>query len=185
MAGLTSEERQRLTAVIARRLGARSDASGLVDAYLDAVERHAFARTCDSGPVPTSLNVERSAVLVEISRQLKRVIEDFEIEALFRVTRTQARTMRTTLLASYSDVTDDLTLTWALVGARRLGRYSEDSLVGTEIQFGSEERRDAFASQLERSGTPFAILLGDQEKPWRAAVSDEFPKELLPPVAGK
>jgi hypothetical protein len=185
VAGLTSDERKRLKEVVARRVGARSDAPGLVDAYLAAVERHAFARTCDAGPVPTALNVERSAVLVEICRQLKRVIEDFEIEALFRVTRSQARTMRTTLLASYSDVTDELTLTWALVGSRTLGRYSRDSLVGTEIQFGSEERRDAFAAQMERTGTPFATLLGDEEKPWRAAVSDAFPKESLPPAVGK
>ncbi|RHW22753.1 hypothetical protein D0Z08_31350 [Nocardioides immobilis] len=124
-------------------------------------------------------------MLVEISRQLKRVIEDFEIEALFRVTRTQARTMRTTLLATYSDVTDDLTLTWSLVGARTLGRISQGSVVGSEIQFSSEERRDAFVAQMDRGATPTEVLLGDPKKPWRVVVDDAFPKDSLPPAVGK
>lgn len=185
MAGLTKAERERLTQVVARRLGARSDAADLATAYLEAAERHAFARTCEPGPVPTTLNVERSAVLIEISRGLKRVINDFEIQALFRVTAAQAKAMRTTLLAMYSDDTDELTLAWSLEEARTLGRLDVGAFTGTEIQFNSKERRDSFLAQNERAGVKVEVLLGDEARPWRAAVGDAFPKANLPSLSGK
>jgi hypothetical protein len=116
MAGLTKDEQGLLETVVGRRVGVRSDGKVLVDAYLTAMARNAYARTVESGPVPTSLVTERSAILIEISRQLGRVIEDFEIEALFRVTPTQARSIRSTLLATYSDDADTLTLTWSMRG---------------------------------------------------------------------
>lgn len=133
VSGLSDDERQRLEKVVRRRVGPRSDAPQLVEAYLDAMLRNAFARTTDGGPVPTSLTVERSFILIEISRQLKRVIEDFEIQALFRVTLPSARAMRTTLLATYSDDAAELTLAWALRGARTGRRQRASSFTGTTV----------------------------------------------------
>lgn len=135
--------------------------------------------------MPTSLNVERSAVLIEISRQLKKVIEDYEIQALFRVTTAQARAMRTTLLATYSDATDVLTLGWSLVGAKNLGRANVDKVVGTKLQFASEDRRDAFIEQNERAGIAVAVILGDAARPFQAVVADDFPSADLPSPARK
>lgn len=180
MAGLTATERERLEDVVGRRIGYRADAKTLVAAYLAAMERNAFARTVEVGPVPTSLTAERSAVLIEISRQLKRVIEDFEIQALFRVTAAQARSMRTTLLATYSDDADDLTIDWSLIGAKNRGRRHGDAFTGTAIEFTAEDRRDAFVASAQRVGVHVELVLGEPSKPWMLIVGDEFPSQKLP-----
>lgn len=180
MAGLTPDERKRLDEVVARRIGYRGDAVALVTAYLTAMERHAYARTVEVGPVPTSLTAERSAVLIEISRQLKRVIEDFEIQALFRVTTSQARSMRTMLLATYSDDADDLTIDWCLVGAKNRGRRRGGTFAGTAVEFAAEDRRDAFAASAQRIGVHVELVVGEPRMPWLLIVGDEFPTEKLP-----
>lgn len=180
MAGLTAEQRQVLEDVVGRRIGYRGDAKTLVVAYLAAMEQNAFARTVQVGPVPTSLTAERSAVLIEISRQLHRVIEDFEIQALFRVTAAQARSMRTTLLATYSDDADDLTIDWSLAGAKNRGRRRGDTFAGTAIEFSAEDRRDAFLAAAQRVGIHVEVVLGEASRPWLLLVGDEFPAAKLP-----
>lgn len=180
MPGLSDAERQALEKVVGRRVGARSDAKLLVEAYLDAMARNAYFRTTDDGPVPTSLTAERSLILIEISRQLKRVIEDFEIQALFRVPLSAARSMRNTLMATYSDDADRLTLAWSLRGARSGKREKTADFTGATIVFTAADRRDAFVDFAERSGIGVAVLRGDDAKPWKVAVSDDFPKDQLP-----
>lgn len=181
MASLTRDERNRLEAVVGRRLGARADAKVVVSAYLDAMARSAFARTVNPGPVPTSLVAERSAILIEISRQLGRVIEDYEIQALFRVAPAQAKSMRTTLLATYSDDTDALALAWSMLGARNLGRMKVDDLSGTKVALDSEDRRDSFIAYAGRIGVAVRVVTDDSAHPWSIVVADEFPKADLPP----
>jgi hypothetical protein len=181
MAGLKSEERKQLEVVVGRRLGARADAKVVVAAYLDAMARSAYARTVDPGPVPTSLVAERSAILIEISRQLGRVIEDYEIQALFRVAPAQARSMRTTLLATYGDDTDALTLAWSMLGARNLGRMKFDDLNGTKVALDSEDRRDALMGYTGRIGVEVRVVTDDAAHPWSIVVADDFPKADLPP----
>lgn len=180
MAGLTKEEQGLLERVVGRRLGVRSDAPVLVDAYLNAMARNAYSRTVESGPVPTSLVTERSAILIEISRQLGRVIEDFEIQALFRVTAPQARSMRTTLLATYSDDADALTLAWSMRGARQLGRLTVDDLNGTKVRLESEDRRDALIAYAGRAGVEVRVITDDEAHPWAVVLGDAFPKADLP-----
>ncbi len=180
MAGLTQAERDRLVDLVRRRIGVRSDAEVLVSAYLEAMLHSAYARTTESGPVPTSLTAERSAILIEISRQLGRVVEDFEIQALFRVTLAQARAMRTTLTATYADDANELTLAWSLRGARKNGRRKADTFVGTLIVFPSEEHRDAFDDQVERAGIDVQVIYDDEANPWQVVVGDAFPKTQLP-----
>ncbi|HEX2145879.1 MAG TPA: hypothetical protein VHG10_15380 [Glycomyces sp.] len=180
MAGLTDDERRHLQETIARRLGARSDAVLLTVAYLDAMAHNAYARTVGPGPVPTSLTSERSEILVEICRQLERMIEDFEIQALFRVTATQARSMRTALQAAHSDIADELDLHWSLRGAKNPKRRKGDSFTGEVIVFATEDRRDAFIRYAERSGIAVEPIRGEADKPWQVIVSDDLPRDRLP-----
>jgi hypothetical protein len=181
MAGLTKDERTRLDEVVVRRLGNRTDGRALVAAYLDAMAHSAFARTVENSPVPSNLSDERSLLLIEISRQLGRVIEDFEIEALLRIPRTKAKAMRTTMIATYADDVDQLTQAWALRGARTSRRVKTDhGWVGTTVVLASEDRRDLFVDQLERRGVPVSVVLGDAKHPWIVVVGDDFPAADLP-----
>ncbi|MEV8239353.1 hypothetical protein AB0O90_03885 [Microbacterium testaceum] len=179
MGALDDADTVRLKNVVLRRLGAGHDAQALVDAYLTAAQRHAFARTVEIGPVPTSLTVERSGLLLEISRELGRVVDDAEIQALFRVSRSQARAMRTTLLASYSDITDDLTVYWALKDASNGGRKKVGDVNGTLVRLSSEQKLEAFLSQMERLGVPTETMT-DSRSGWAVVVSDAFDRQRLP-----
>jgi hypothetical protein len=180
MGEIVAEERATLSKTIERRLGTRGDPSELAKAYLIAAQRHALARTTEVGPVPTSLTVERSGLLLEISRELGRVIDDSEIEALFRVPRSQARSMRTTLLATYSDITDELSLKWALLDAKNDGRKTVDHVNGTALRFETEGQRDAFISQTKRMGYATAKILGDATVEWGLVVADDFHHISMP-----
>lgn len=108
------------------------------------------------------------------------MVEDYEIQALLRVTPTAARSLRNTLLATYSDDADDLTLAWALTGAHRGTRVNADGIKGTELVFTGEDRRDAFIEHAARIADAARALLGDDAHPWRAVVSDDFPLIDLP-----
>ena len=180
MAGISPEEQKTLEHVVAGHVGKRSDAKQLVQAYLDAMHRNAYSRTIDSGPVPTGLPAERSMILIEISRQLGRVVEDFEIQALFRVTPSAAKGMRATLFATYPDLTNELSRAWALQGAFIDGRTKGRTFAGTVIVFSEEDRRDVFVAYAQRQGIPIEALYGDEARPWKVVVSDAFPKEQHP-----
>jgi hypothetical protein len=180
MGGLTDEERRRLEETIARRLGARSDAAQLTSAYLDAMAHYAYTRTAGSGPVPTSLTSERSEILIEICRQLRRMVEDFEIQALMRVTTTQARAIRTALQAAHSDDAAELDLHWSLRGAKNHKRRKGTAFTGEVIVFAAEDRRDAFIAYAERSGIEIEPIQGEAGAPWQVVVGAGFPRDRLP-----
>lgn len=180
MTGIAAEELRRLEQVVKGRLGARSDAALLVEAYVEGTARAAYARTVGDGSVPTSLPMERSSILIEVSRRLGRVIEDFEIQALFRVNMSQARTMRTALIATYPDITNELSLAWSLVEAHTAGRSKGRTFAGTIIVFAAEDRRNAFSDYAKRLGIAVEELLGDAKQPWQLLVADDFPESSLP-----
>jgi hypothetical protein len=181
MGGLEPAERKRLERTVAARLGARSgDAAGLTAAYLDAMERNAYLRTMGPGPVPTSLTSERAEMLFAICNQLERVIEDFEIQALFRVTATQARAMRKTLLATHSDEANQLDHAWSLVGATTAARRKGRRVTGEVIVFQDEDRQHAFIGYAERTGIAVERVLGEGDQPWQVIVSDDYPADRLP-----
>lgn len=177
---ISASERTEFENTLARRLGRRGNGAELATASLVAAQRHLIHRAQQLGPVPTTLTVERSAVLVEISKALGRVVEDYEIEALFRVTASQARAMRLTLLASYADVTDELTIRWALVDATTGERRSTETFTGPQIEFASEDRLRAFVSQMRRAGIDVEVVHDEEATPWLVVVGDDFPENQLP-----
>jgi hypothetical protein len=119
-------------------------------------------------------------MLFEICVQLERVIEDFEIQALFRVTATQARAMRKTLLATHSDEANRLDHAWSLVGATTAARRKGRTVTGEVIVFKDEDRQHAFIAYAERTGIPVEPVLGEGDNPWQVIVGDDYPADLLP-----
>lgn len=181
MEWLTAEERVLLAEVLKRRLGARGDGPALATAYLRASQRSAFDRTVANAPVPTSLTAERSALLIEVSRELGRLIEDFEVQAILRVTPSAARSIRRNLVATYADDASDIAIRWALRGAVRGDRIKYLGNIGTEVQLDSRERRDEFVVHAPRLAAGVVVLAGLSSAPWRVWVPDAFAQDLLPP----
>lgn len=159
-----------LEAAIGRRLGQRGNASQLADAYLSGVEAYAIERTTANGPVPTSLPVERAAMLFEVCQKLGRVIEDYEIEALLRLPPALAKAVRRTLLATYPDSTNSLIVAWAIQGAKYRGKFELD-FVGHKIQFADSDRRDGYKEVKQREGIKVQDIV-DEQHPWSALVDE-------------
>jgi pimeloyl-ACP methyl ester carboxylesterase len=171
---------ERLERVIKNRVGRRSDGGELARAYADGAAQHALNSAMGSGPVPTSLPAERAALMIEVSRKLGRLVEDYEIEALLRLTSGLAKSVRRTLVATYTDIAAELLETWSLKGSRARGRLKGDDFAGEAISFADEDRRDAFVEAQEKVGIPVQVVHGDADSPWMVIVGDEFPADRLP-----
>ena len=179
-AAIVEGDAERLERVIKNRIGARSDGGELARAYAEGAAQHALNSAMGSGPVPTSLPAERAALMIEVSRKLGRLVEDFEIEALLRLTSGLAKSVRRTLVATYTDAAAELLERWSLKGARGKGRRKVDDFAGEAISFADEDRRDAFVEAQEKVGIPVQVVHGEADNPWMVVVGDEFPTDKLP-----
>jgi hypothetical protein len=88
-----------------RTLGGLSHdrATALVDAMVDGAIDHAFELINGSGPVPTSMSTSKADQLRWICERLGRLVTQREVEILFRITPTSARTILNTMLATYEE----------------------------------------------------------------------------------
>jgi hypothetical protein len=78
-------------------------ATALVDAMVDGAVDHAFELINGSGPVPTSMTTSKADQLRWICERLGRLVTQREVEILFRITPTSARTILNTMLATYEE----------------------------------------------------------------------------------
>ncbi|MGH7687413.1 MAG: hypothetical protein ACREN2_11435 [Candidatus Dormibacteria bacterium] len=75
----------------------------LVDAAIAGAIDHAFELINGSGAVPTSMTTSKADQLRFICERAGRLLSQREVEILFRVTATAARTILTTMLATYEE----------------------------------------------------------------------------------
>lgn len=176
-------EVEKLASVLSDRLGKHSDGRELALAYMCAVQWNAIARTLGPGPVATSFAADRISLLMDVSKELGRLLSDIEIGALMRVTMSNARRWHRELLAVYADEANPLALNWSLAGARLCGRGKENGVVGNKVAVSNKEKIATLVHQIGRLGFDAVVLHGEPKEPHLVLISDAF--DLGPYLPGK
>jgi hypothetical protein len=125
-------------------------ATALVDAMVDAAVDHAFELINGSGPVPTSMTTSKADQLRWICDRLGRLVTQREVEILFRITPTAARTILNTMLATYEEGLHEQFLARMRDDATVLPSGTEDAGLTWTLRFTEASTYEAAMSELER-----------------------------------
>jgi hypothetical protein len=135
-----------------RTLGGLSQdrAAALVDAMVDGAVDHAFELINGSGPVPTSMTTSKADQLRWICERLGRLVTQREVEILFRITPTSARTILNTMLATYEEGLHEQFLARMRDDATVLPSGTEDAGLTWTLRFTESSTYEAALSELAR-----------------------------------
>ena len=146
----------------------KTNSGALVDAALAGAVDHAFELINGSSSVPTSMTTSKADQLRFVCDRAGRLLSQREVEILFRVTPTAARSILTTMLATYEEGlrekflarmradckvtpsgTNDTGLTWTL-------RFSESSTLDAAW---AELSRLSLASECEVNSSRKTVIV--------------------------
>lgn len=136
----------------------QEQATALVDAVVAGAIDHAFELINGSGPVPTSMSTAKADQLRWVCERVGRLVSQREVEILFRITPTSARTVLNTMLATYEEGLRDQFLERMRTDATVLPSGSDDVGLTWTLRFTEASTFDAAWSELLRLG-----LLGQSE----------------------
>jgi hypothetical protein len=125
-------------------------AAALVDAMVDGAVDHAFELINGSGPVPTSMTTSKADQLRWICERLGRLVTQREVEILFRITPTSARTILNTMLATYEEGLHEQFLARMRDDATVLPSGTEDAGLTWTLRFTEASTYEAALSELAR-----------------------------------
>jgi hypothetical protein len=137
-----------------RALGGLSEegAGGLVDAALAGAVDHAFELVNGSGPVPTAMTTSKADQLRWICERAGRLVSQREVEILFRITATSARSILNTMLATYEEGLRAKFLDRMRRDATVLRSGSNETGLTWTLRFTEPSTFDAAWSELARLG---------------------------------
>ncbi len=133
-------------------------ASALVDAVVDGAVDHAFELVNGSGPVPTSMTTAKADELRWICQRLGRLLSQREVEIVFRITATSARTVLNTMLATYEEGLHEQFLERMRDDATVLPSGTDEAGLTWTLRFTEASTFDTARSELSRLG-----LLGQSD----------------------
>jgi hypothetical protein len=136
----------------------REQATALVDAVVGGAVDHAFELINGSGPVPTSMSTAKADQLRWICQRLGRLVSQREVEIVFRITPTSARTVLNTMLATYEEGLREQFLDRMRDDATVLPSGTDEAGLTWTLRFTEASTFDAARSELSRLG-----LLGQSE----------------------
>lgn len=119
---MPKSRREAVSAVARQASLTAADADELVRAVEDAVVDEARDTIAGSSPVPSTMSDARAARLAYVVRRLKRPLRRREVEIVFRVTPSTARSIVGRMHATYPDALDEQ----ALLRAVRASAHPED-----------------------------------------------------------
>jgi hypothetical protein len=125
-------------------------AAALVDAMVDGAVDHAFELINGSGPVPTSMTTSKADQLRWICERLGRLVTQREVEIVFRITPTAARTILNTMLATYEEGLHEQFLARMRDDATVLPSGTEDAGLTWTLRFTEASTYEAAMSELAR-----------------------------------
>lgn len=127
-------------------------ASALVDAVVDGAVDHAFELVNGSGPVPTSMTTAKADELRWICQRLGRLLSQREVEIVFRITATSARTVLNTMLATYEERLHEQFLERMRDDATVLPSGTDEAGLTWTLRFTEASTFDTARSELSRLG---------------------------------
>jgi hypothetical protein len=133
-------------------------ATALVDAAVGGAVDHAFELINGTGPVPTSMTTAKADQLRWICDRLGRLVSQREVELVFRITPTSARTILNTMLATYEEGLREQFLARMRADATVLPTGNDEEGLTWTLRFSEASTYDAAWSELARLG-----LLGEAE----------------------
>ncbi|MGH9261871.1 MAG: hypothetical protein ACRD08_18590, partial [Acidimicrobiales bacterium] len=135
-----------------RTLGglSREQATALVDAVVAGAVDHAFELISGSGPVPTSMSTAKADELRWICERLGRLVSQREVEMVFRITPTSARTVLNTMLATYEEGLREQFLARMREDATVLPSGSDEAGLTWTLRFTQASTYEAALSELAR-----------------------------------
>jgi hypothetical protein len=136
-----------------RTLGGLSHgrATALVDAIVDGAVDHAFELINGSGPVPTSMSTSKADQLRWICERLGRLVTQREVEIVFRITPTSARTILNTMLATYEEGLHEQFLARMRDDATVVPSGTEDAGLTWTLRFTEASTYETAQSELARA----------------------------------
>ena len=135
-----------------------ASAEVLVDAAINGAVDHAFELINGSGPVPTAMTTSQADHLRWICDRAGRLVSQREVEILFRVTSTTARSILNTMLATYEESLRERFLERMRTDATVVPSGNQDTSLTWTLRFTEPSTFDAAWSELSRLG-----LLGQCE----------------------
>jgi hypothetical protein len=127
-------------------------ATALVDAVVAGAVDHAFELINGSGPVPTSMTTARADELRWICQRLGRLVSQREVEIVFRITPTSARTVLNTMLATYEEGLHEQFLERMREDATVLPSGTDEAGLTWTLRFTESSTFDTARSELSRLG---------------------------------
>jgi hypothetical protein len=130
----------------------QADAEVLVDAALAGAVDHAFELINGSGAVPTAMTTSKADQLRWICDRAGRLVSQREVEILYRVTSTTARSILNTMLATYEESLRGRFLERMRADVAVLATGTQDTTLTWTLRFTEPSTFDAAWSELSRLG---------------------------------
>ena len=144
---------QRIARALRARLGPSADADALAKAYMEASHSHALSRTLGTGPVASSISADRADLMINVSRELGRLVDRSEIEALLRIPAAAAASVLKLMVATYTDDAGPLQIAWCLQGAYSDGVGTHGPIAdGSRVVLADRDRLEGLLESLHRDG---------------------------------
>lgn len=129
-----------------------AEAQGLIDAALAGAVDQALELVNGSNAVPTSMTTSKADQLRFICDRAGRMLSQREVEILFRVTATAARSILTTMLATYEESLREKFLDRMRSDAKVLASGTDETALSWTLRFSESSTFDAAWTELSRLG---------------------------------
>jgi hypothetical protein len=150
---IDGDQRRRAVDRLVTLGGLSGEAAGLlVDAAVAGAVDQAFELIIGSSPVPTSMTTTKADQLRFICDRAGRLLSQREVEILFRVTPTSARSILTTMLATYEEALREKFLGRMRADAKVIASGTAEAGLTWTVRFSESSTLDAAWGELARLG---------------------------------
>lgn len=172
---MAESPKERIARALRARLGPKCDSLSLAEAYMKASDSHALSRTLGVGPVASSIAADRAELMINVSRELGRLVDRTEIEALLRIPAAAAGSVHKLMVATYTDDAGPLQIAWCLQGAYEDGVGTHGPVTdGHRVVLADRDRLETLAECLSRDGVVVVVKTNEPELRHLVVIDQEF-----------